>query len=230
MSKKLVLVDYENVQRIDLSMLDDSYRAIVFVGANQQPPKAARHPATAHRFSRVDFLKVEGDGRNALDFHVAFQLGRTFETAPQTECFVLSRDKGYDPLLLHLNKNGVKCRRTEALEELLPRVEEAVPVAVEPAVVCKRCGKSSTIEHHGGRWCSNCGCFASPPDPALLPSMQPGFQDNTRRRGFSDVVEREQASMRLSECGWCHQKVDMGDGIYDDGEWMCGGCIARYAR
>lgn len=35
MSKKLVLVDYENVQRIDLSMLDDSYRAIVFVGANQ---------------------------------------------------------------------------------------------------------------------------------------------------------------------------------------------------
>jgi hypothetical protein len=116
-------------------MLDDSYRAIVFVGANQQPPKAARHSATAHRFRRVDFLKVAGSGRNALDFHVAFQLGRTFETAPQTECFVLSRDKGYDPLLLHLNKNGLKCRRIEAIEELLPRVEDAVHVAVEPAVV-----------------------------------------------------------------------------------------------
>jgi hypothetical protein len=106
MSNKLVLVDYENVQRIDLSILDESYRAVVFVGANQQPPKAARRPATAHRFNRVDFLKVEGNGRNALDFHIAFHLGRTFEKAPQTECFVLSRDKGYDPLLLHLNKTA----------------------------------------------------------------------------------------------------------------------------
>ena len=70
MSNKLVPVDYENVQRIDLSMLDDSYRAIVFVGANQQPPKAARCPAMAHRFSVRD--------------------------GPQTVCFVLSQDKGDD--------------------------------------------------------------------------------------------------------------------------------------
>ncbi|WP_370868178.1 PIN domain-containing protein [Sulfuriferula sp.] len=42
--------------------------------------------------------KIEGTGKNALDFHIAFQLGRTIETAPQTECFVLSKDKGFDPL------------------------------------------------------------------------------------------------------------------------------------
>lgn len=141
MASKRILVDYENVPRLNLSILDDSYRAVVFVGANQQPPKAARQPATAHRFSRVDFLQIQGSGRNALDFHMAFHLGRTFETAPQTECFVLARDKGYDPLLLHLNQNGLKCRRIEALEELVP-----------PELVCRRCRKSSTIEHHGGRW------------------------------------------------------------------------------
>lgn len=173
---------------------------------------------------------MEGTGRNALDFHIAFQLGRTFETAPTTECFVLSRDKGYDPLLLHLNKNGVKCRRIEALEELLPQVDSAAVAFIDSEVVCRRCGKSSTIEHHGGRWCSNCGCFASPPDPALLPSMQPGYRANTRGWSFSGLLEREQASMQLPECGWCHQRVDMSDGIYDDGEWMCGGCIARHAR
>lgn len=32
----------------------------------------------------------------------------------------------------------------------------------------------------------------------------------------------------IAECGWCHQKTDMTGGIYDDGEWMCGHCIARY--
>ena len=108
MSKRLVLVDFENVQKLDLSILDDTYRAIVFVGASQAPPKAARNKATAHRFSRVDFQKIEGNGKNAFDFHIAFHLGRTFETAPETECIVLSRDKGYDPLLVHLNKNGLK--------------------------------------------------------------------------------------------------------------------------
>ena len=55
MSQKLVLVDYENRQQIDLSLLDETYRAIVFVGAKQEPPKAARKPATAHRFQRVAF-------------------------------------------------------------------------------------------------------------------------------------------------------------------------------
>lgn len=99
MAKKLLLVDLENKHKVDLSPLDESFRAIIFVGANQNPPKASKKPATAHRFSRVDFLKISGAGKNALDFHIAFELGRTFETAPDTQCFVLSGDKGFDPLL-----------------------------------------------------------------------------------------------------------------------------------
>jgi len=90
-SQKLILVDFENIQNIDLSLLDNSYRAIIFVGAQQNPPKASRKKATAHRFARVDFLKIEGSGKNALDFHIAFHLGRTIEQAPHTECFVLSK-------------------------------------------------------------------------------------------------------------------------------------------
>jgi hypothetical protein len=84
MTKKLVLVDYENIQKIDLSVLDESYSAIIFVGAKQNPPKASRNKTTAHRFSRVDFQRIEGAGKNALDFHIAFHLGRTIETAPQS--------------------------------------------------------------------------------------------------------------------------------------------------
>ena len=99
MTKKLLLVDYENVHKVDLSLLDNSYSAIIFVGAKQNPPKTARKSSTAHRFKRVDFHKIEGSGTNALDFHIAFQLGRTIETAPQTECFLLSTDKSFDPLL-----------------------------------------------------------------------------------------------------------------------------------
>lgn len=109
MSKSVLLVDLENVHKVDLSRLDDSYLSIIYVGANQNPPKASRKKETAHRFSRVDFQKIEGTGKNALDFHIAFQLGRTFETAPDTLCIVLSKEKGFDPLLNHLNKNGFLC-------------------------------------------------------------------------------------------------------------------------
>lgn len=220
MNPKLILVDYENIQKIDLSLLDDSYRAIIFVGAKQNPPRASKNKATAHRFSRVDFHKIEGLGKNALDFHIAFHLGRTIETAPQTECFVLSKDTGFDPLLSHLNKNGLKCSRVTSIDDLVSQQLVQTPVPEE--ALCGRCGKASTIEHHGGRWCSNCGCFAKRADPSQLPSKKAGYSEPKN----SDYYD----SRILAECGWCHQRKDMDGGIYDDGEWMCGDCIARYSE
>lgn len=218
--KKLLLIDFENKQKVDLSSLDESFRAIIFVGANQNPPKAAKKPVTAHRFSRVDFLKISGAGKNALDFHIAFELGRTFETAPDTQCFVLSGDKGFDPLLNHLNANGMSCKRVESIGDLMPAA--AAPIIAPDLVVCPHCKAASTIEHHGGQWCTNCGRFASPPDPKLLPSNQKGYREPARTR-------RENTAL-YAVCEWCHQKADMTGGIYDDGEWMCGLCISRYAR
>ena len=227
LAKKLLLIDLENKQKVDLSPLDASFKAIIFVGAHQNPPKAAFRPATAHRFSRVDFLKISGAGKNALDFHIAFELGRTFETAPDTECFVLSADKGFDPLLAHLNSNGMRCRRIESVAELLSpaaplRNEESVPSS--DAVTCLHCGRASTVPHHGGHWCSNCGRFGRPPDPLLLPSAQPGFTEQPRSN-FEGGSGRGSAWQVV--CGWCHQQVDMTGGIYDDGEWMCGGCVGE---
>jgi hypothetical protein len=224
--KHLLLVDYENVPRINLEILDDSYRAIVFVGAGQKPPRALRNKDIDHRLRRVEFQKIAGVGKNALDFHIAFQLGRMFETSRGTVCIVVSRDKGFDPLLLHLNSNGLHCRRVDSFVELgsAPVSDAKVDVArVDPDIlVCGRCGKAVTVEHNGGRWCSNCGTFASEPDPRLSPSSRPGYLDShSAPRGYSRP---------LQVCGWCHQPCDMGDGIYDDGEWMCGGCISQYAR
>lgn len=223
MKRHLLLVDFENVPKIDLSALDESYRAIVFVGAAQNPPRAAKNKNTAHRFSRVDFQKISGSGKNALDFHIAFHLGRMFETSPETTCIVVSRDKGFDPLLSHVNSTGLCCRRIESFEELAMSSGPSLNVTpVSSILECRWCRKSNTIEHHGGRWCSNCGSFASPPDPKLLPSNQPGYREPTpapRGEPDSGLV-----------CAWCHQPTDMSDGIYDDGEWMCGGCVAQYAH
>jgi len=70
--------------------------------------------------SRVEWQRVEGNGSNALDFYIACHLGRVLEKLPTQHCIVLSKDKGFDPLLRHLNKNGLKCKRINSLLELEP--------------------------------------------------------------------------------------------------------------
>jgi len=63
----------------------------------------------------------EGEHLNALDFHIACHLGRVLEKSPQVHCTVLSKDKGFDPLLRQLNKIGLKCQRINSLLELDPK-------------------------------------------------------------------------------------------------------------
>lgn len=58
-------------------------------------------------------------------------------------------------------------------------------------------------------------------DPKLLPSNQAGYREPERDR-YEDYSI-------YSVCGWCHQKIDMTDGIYEDGDWMFGCCISKYA-
>lgn len=223
--RRLLLVDLENIHKVDLSLLDESYQAIIYVGAAQNPPKAAKKASTAHRFARVDIQRIEGRGKNALDFHIAFQLGRTLETAPDTQCIVVSKDKGFDPLLLHLNKIGLSCRRIGSMEELVLQAATKSGTNLGALTICPRCHKSKTIEHHGGRWCSNCGSFASPADPALLPSNQ--IQERDSSSNFLQDLLRKEGNVRRGPlCGCCNQSTDFSTGIYDDGEWMCGDCIA----
>ena len=57
------LVDYENVHKIDLSNLDESYRGGCVRRCQSTAPRTARQPATAHRFSRVNFLQHPRHGR-----------------------------------------------------------------------------------------------------------------------------------------------------------------------
>lgn len=140
-------------------------------------------------------------------------------TAPKTECIVLSKDKGFDPLLAYLNKNGLHCRRVSTMDELVPNTPGEAAANDPELTVCPKCGKASTIEHHGGRWCSNCGSFAVRPDESRLPSVILGIH-NERRSAPPERIGT------LAICGWCHQQKDMSTGIYDDGEWMCGDCIA----
>jgi PIN domain-containing protein len=121
MTQKLLLVDFENVQQVDLARLDDSFQIIIFVGAAQKsiPIELVTHAQKLG--SRIEWQRVDANGSNALDFFIACQLGRVLERSSQLQCIVLSKDKGFDPLLRHLNKTGLQCKRLNSLLELDPK-------------------------------------------------------------------------------------------------------------
>ncbi len=131
---RLLLVDFENVQQVELARLEDSYRVIIFVGADQKSVPFDLVTNAQKLGSRVEWQKITGNGSNALDFFIAFHLGRVFEEAARPECIVLSKDKGFEPLLRFLNANGMKSRRINSLAELQNRAAATTPAPEDLAL------------------------------------------------------------------------------------------------
>jgi hypothetical protein len=94
--------------------------------------------------------------------------------------------------------------------------------------LCPKCKTIHTIEHDGGQWCPRCGAFAIPPDPRHTAHIQTAQPQRTSRFGDWGGVAGARAAM--PRCVKCGGPGDTGDGIYDDGEWLCGGCIAGYVE
>ncbi len=117
--KKVLMIDYENVQQVDISEIDrESYSVKIFVGASQNkiPFELV---ASAQAFGEnIEWVKLDANGKNALDFHIAYFLGKYSQTHPNQAFIVLSKDTGFDPLIRFLNKNGVSCSRINSLLEL----------------------------------------------------------------------------------------------------------------
>lgn len=120
-----LLVDFENVQQIDLSGLADDFTVTVFVGNNQKSIPLNLVQSLQHLGDRVEWLQVEGNGKNALDFHIAYQLGVIYAQFPKAKCVILSKDSGFDPLVRHLKKHDFNCRRINSLIELKPQTTVA---------------------------------------------------------------------------------------------------------
>ena len=98
-TERCLLVDYENIQAVNLAALPEDIRVTIFVGSSQN---------------------------NALDFHIAYTLGRLMALTSQLEAFILSKDTGYDPLVRYLIKSGRKVHRIVSIHE--------IPAPVAPPV------------------------------------------------------------------------------------------------
>ncbi len=122
MAERILFVDYENVQAVDLKMLPDDVHVRLVLGGKQinLPSKLVIDAhAMGSRFSYVHVLSVQPNG---CDFCIAYYLGEYFAAHPRAECVILSRDKkGFDPLVQHLTlERASNVRRVDSQKEAFP--------------------------------------------------------------------------------------------------------------
>ena len=119
METNYVLIDFENVQPRNLEILSKHpFKIFVFVGANQTRVSFDLASAMQTLGDDAKYIKISGNGPNALDFHIAFYIGELAASDKQAYFHIISKDKGFDPLVAHLKTRGFKALRSSDLAEI----------------------------------------------------------------------------------------------------------------
>lgn len=71
MTERLLLVDLENVQTMDLSHVPPDARVWVFYGVTQKKLPTELVVQAQPFGARLQWIKISGQGKNALDFHAS---------------------------------------------------------------------------------------------------------------------------------------------------------------
>ena len=92
--------------------------AIVFVGRAQAKLSFETVSAIQDLGERARYIKISGAGPNALDFHIAFYIGKIGASDPDAFFHIISKDKGFDPLIEHLREQKIFSIRSETIGEI----------------------------------------------------------------------------------------------------------------
>jgi hypothetical protein len=107
MNKTYVLLDFENAQNHDLGVLrEGDCRVFLFYGPHQNKFPVTFTKALLPLGERVELIQIDQQAKEALDFHIAFYLGRLVRDDPHAKFLIVSADKGFEPLVRHTRGLG----------------------------------------------------------------------------------------------------------------------------
>lgn len=119
MKTNFVLIDYENVQPDDMSLLlGGSFKVSVFVGATQTKLPFDTANVMQQLGNDGEYVKIEGSGPNAVDFHIAYYVGKLSAQNPDAYFHIISKDTGFDPLTRYLRARKIRCERRPTLLDI----------------------------------------------------------------------------------------------------------------
>jgi hypothetical protein len=125
-----IFIDFENVHEVDLSIIGlKSVSLTLLLGPNQKKLDADLVEKLLQHAGSVHLVRLTTAGRNALDFTLAYYVGRAAVLDPSGFFHIISGDTGYDPLIAHLRSNQVRAHRHPdfaSLQSLLNPLSPAV--------------------------------------------------------------------------------------------------------
>lgn len=128
------MIDYENVQPKNLELLGGHpFKVFVFVGEHQN--KIPIHFAAKLQSlgENAQYIQIMGSGQDALDFHIAFYIGELSATDAEGYFHIISKDKGFDPLIKHLRERKIKVHRETDIAEI-PLLRLSKKVELDPKI------------------------------------------------------------------------------------------------
>ncbi|MBS1160834.1 MAG: hypothetical protein H6R15_3253 [Proteobacteria bacterium] len=127
----VLLVDFENIQDLDYlkKLRNTDFEVRVFLGPHQSKLPSSLVRQAQPFGTRLQWIQMEGHGKNALDFHIAYTIGLLVAEDRRRRIFVLSKDAGFDPLIAYLAKRSIACERIEELGNFLTTKDNTPPPA-----------------------------------------------------------------------------------------------------
>ena len=138
MRTNYVLVDYESVQPSSIASLEqECFKVMIFVGEKQAKVNFEVAASVQKLGPQAEYVKMAGSGPNALDFHIAFHIGRLSHAEPDAYFHIISKDTGFDPLITHLKGRKIFAARWKDVADI-PFVRTAnakTPTDREAAII-----------------------------------------------------------------------------------------------
>lgn len=114
-----IFVDFENVQETDWERIAGKPVKVVLVLGEQQSKLPVAFVKKLLRFaSQVQLVETGRSGKNALDMVLAHYVGAIRVADPTGYFHIVSKDKGFDALVGHLNDNKARARRHASFSEI----------------------------------------------------------------------------------------------------------------
>ncbi|HEW98590.1 MAG: hypothetical protein DRR00_34375 [Candidatus Parabeggiatoa sp. nov. 3] len=115
-------IDFENLpSALEYAIGNNYARIFVFLGSQQKKVNI-----DLSKLTTLEVIKIEGVGKNNLDFHLIYYLGKCQVNAGNhVEFAVFSKDTGWDRLIQFIQKEGRTCKRISTTGSLKKAVQIA---------------------------------------------------------------------------------------------------------
>ena len=128
-----VFVDFENVHSVDLAVIGSkTVHLTLLLGPRQTKLDVVLVEKLLQHAPTVQLVRLGSAGRNALDFTLAYYIGRAVAADPTGIFHIVSKDAGYDPLIEHLRSKHIRARRHDDFSALTSSAPAKPPVTAPP--------------------------------------------------------------------------------------------------